>query len=83
MKTISNHTFYNFEESLDLIFGEQGTPERDSYEVYAKQERQKEKERQHSVRIPASIYESIQKRASSQGMSVTAFVRQTFASMLL
>lgn len=45
MKTISNHTFYDFEESLDLIFGEQGTPERDSYEIYAKQERQKEKER--------------------------------------
>lgn len=71
------------DESLDLIFGEKGTPEREDYEMYAASERKKESKKQHSVRIPASLYNNIQQRASSMGVSVSAYVRQRLASILL
>lgn len=83
MEVIGNNKFYTLDESLDLIFGEKGTPDREDYERYAASERRKESNKQHSIRVPSAMYSNMQRRASSMGVSVSAYARQVFASALL
>lgn len=40
-------------------------------------------EKQHRITIPASLYATLRERASSQGQSVSSYVRHALASMVL
>lgn len=72
---------YTLNEMADHFIGKVGTPLRDEVEMQLAND-YADAERQHYVRIPATIYRRLKRKASSMGVSVSAYLRQTLASLL-
>ena len=79
METLKNNMkVYDLSEIMDNTLGAE---RRIELERMAEAEMKAKGEKSHTIRIPASIYNNIQKKASSMGVSVSAFVRQAFAML--